>query len=65
MITEAQKISIGQRLSVGFDGPVIPEEYEQLIREYKIGTVLLFKRNVKSYEQEKYAARKRTASRKR
>ena len=50
-MTEELKLLLGQCLSVGFDGPVIPEEYEQLIREYKIGNVLLFKRNVKSYEQ--------------
>ena len=42
---------LGQRLSVGFDGPTIPDEYRQMIREYKIGNVILFRRNVHSCEQ--------------
>ncbi len=42
---------LGQRLSVGFDGPVIPEEYARLIREYKVGNVILFRRNVASVGQ--------------
>ena len=41
---------LGQMLSVGFDGLTIPEEYEQLIREYKVGNVILFRRNVGSRE---------------
>ena len=45
------RILLGQRLSVGFDGPTIPDEYRQLIREYKIGNVILFRRNVESYAQ--------------
>ncbi|MBR1586044.1 MAG: beta-N-acetylhexosaminidase [Clostridia bacterium] len=54
MTEQALKIRLGQRLSVGFDGPVIPEEYRQLIREYKIGNAILFRRNVESYEQLKH-----------
>ena len=50
-MTEELKLLLGQCLSVGFDGPVIPAEYEKLVKEYKIGNALLFKRNVKSYEQ--------------
>ncbi|MBR3741915.1 MAG: beta-N-acetylhexosaminidase [Clostridia bacterium] len=50
-MTEELKLLLGQCLAVGFDGPVIPEEYEKLVKEYKIGNTLLFKRNVKSYEQ--------------
>ncbi len=50
-MTEDLKLLLGQCLSVGFDGPVIPEEYEKLVKEYKIGNALLFKRNVESYEQ--------------
>ncbi len=45
------RLYLGQRLSVGFDGPVIPGEYESLIREYKVGNVILFRRNVESFEQ--------------
>ena len=51
MNQEELRLSLGQRLSVGFDGPVIPEEYENLIREYKVGNVILFRRNVQSFEQ--------------
>ena len=50
-MTEELKLLLGQCLSVGFDGPVIPEEYEKLVKEYKIGNTVLFKRNVESYEQ--------------
>lgn len=50
-MTEELKLLLGQCLCVGFDGPAIPEEYEKLVKEYKIGNALLFKRNVKSYEQ--------------
>ena len=45
------KIMLGQRLSVGFDGFEIPEEFERLIREYKVGNVILFRRNVQSFAQ--------------
>ena len=48
---EETKRLLGQCLCVGFDGPVIPEEYKALVRDYKIGNALLFKRNVKSYKQ--------------
>ena len=50
-MTAESKLLLGQLLAVGFDGPVIPAEYEKLIREYKVGNVLLFRRNVHSYEQ--------------
>ena len=46
-----KKLLIGQRLSVGFDGPVIPKDFIDLVREYKVGNVILFRRNVQSYEQ--------------
>ena len=50
-MTEQQKIQIGQRLSVGFDGFTIPQEYADLIRTYKVGNVILFRRNVQSFAQ--------------
>ena len=50
-MTEDIKLLLGQCLSVGFDGPVIPAEYEKLVKDYKIGNVVLFKRNVQSYAQ--------------
>lgn len=50
-MNEQTQIMIGQRLSVGFDGPVIPQEYADLIRRYKVGNVILFRRNVVDFEQ--------------
>ncbi len=48
---EKGRFLIGQCLGVGFDGPVIPKEFAELVRKYKIGNVLLFRRNVESFEQ--------------
>ena len=45
------RLKLGQRLGIGFDGYEIPEDCARLIREYKIGNVILFRRNVKSKEQ--------------
>ena len=50
-MTEKQIIEIGQRLSVGFDGPVIPQEFIDLVKKYKVGNVILFRRNVFSFSQ--------------
>ncbi len=50
-MTEDMRIKIGQRLVVGFDGLEVPPEYVELVKRYKVGNALLFRRNVKSYEQ--------------
>ena len=50
-MTPDKTLLLGQRLAVGFDGYTIPREYADLIRRYKIGNVILFRRNVKDYEQ--------------
>lgn len=42
---------LGQKLIFGFHGTELSEEFKSLIREYKIGNVILFLRNVKSAEQ--------------
>lgn len=42
---------LGQKLIFGFQGTALPEEFKDLIREYKIGNVILFLRNVESAEQ--------------
>lgn len=34
---------IGQRLVFGFPGTTIPAEFAALVREYKIGNVILFR----------------------
>ena len=42
---------LGQRLEYGFHGTSMSEEFKNLIREYKIGNVVIFKRNVESAAQ--------------
>lgn len=42
---------LGQKLIFGFHGTQLSEEFKELIREYKIGNVILFLRNVASAEQ--------------
>jgi beta-N-acetylhexosaminidase len=42
---------IGQRLVVGFSGTKISNEFEELIREYKIANIIIFKHNIKSGSQ--------------
>ena len=51
MEREMSRLLLGQRLSVGFEGYEIPDEYRALVREYKIGNVILFRRNVKDRQQ--------------
>ena len=43
--------AIGQRLMLGFPGTEIDPEFEALVREFKIGNVILFRRNVENKEQ--------------
>lgn len=45
------KQMLGQKLIFGFHGETMPEEFIRLLREYKIGNVILFLRNVKSADQ--------------
>lgn len=45
------KQMLGQKLIFGFHGTSMSEEFKSLIREYKIGNVILFLRNVESAEQ--------------
>ena len=45
------KQMLGQKLIFGFHGETLSEEFKNLIREYKIGNVILFLRNVKSADQ--------------
>ena len=45
------KQMLGQKLIFGFHGTSLSEEFKQLIREYKIGNVILFLRNVESADQ--------------
>ena len=45
------KHMLGQKLIFGFHGTALSEEFKSLIREYKIGNVILFLRNVESAAQ--------------
>ena len=45
------KQMLGQKLIFGFQGKALPEDFKTLIREYKIGNVILFMRNVENAEQ--------------
>lgn len=45
------KQMLGQKLIFGFYGTALPEDFKQLIREYKIGNVILFLRNISSADQ--------------
>ena len=45
------KQMLGQKLIFGFHGTTLPEDFKQLVREYKIGNVILFLRNVQSAQQ--------------
>jgi len=45
------KQMLGQKLIFGFHGTELSEEFKSLVREYKIGNVILFLRNVTSAEQ--------------
>ena len=42
---------IGQKTILGFHGPDLPEDFEAFIREYQVGHVILFQRNVQSADQ--------------
>ena len=45
------RILLGQRLAFGFEGTCIPENFAALVHEYKIGNVILFRRNIENNEQ--------------
>ena len=45
------KQMIGQKIILGFHGLDLPEEFEELIRKYQIGNVILFQRNIQSDRQ--------------
>ena len=57
MIDERMKLLAGQRLVAGFEGYTVPESFQKLIRDCKIGNVILFRRNIQSAEQAAGAVR--------
>ena len=42
MISSELRLFLGQRLAVGFEGFDIPESIVRLVREYKLGNIILF-----------------------
>jgi beta-N-acetylhexosaminidase len=57
MSPRAIRQQIGQLLTAGFDGTTIPAELRALAREFSLGGVILFARNVESPEQVSEMAR--------
>jgi|WetSurMetagenome_2_1015567.scaffolds.fasta_scaffold05743_3 beta-N-acetylhexosaminidase len=53
MISQQHRLqeNIGMHLMVGFNGTTLEEELKSLIRDFQVGGVVLFKRNVASPEQ--------------
>ncbi len=45
------KQKIGQLFAVGLPGETVSEEFRDLVRQYKVGNVILFSRNMTSKEQ--------------
>ena len=50
-MTEELRLQIGQRLAVGFEGVQAPPELVELIKKYKVGNIIYFRRNVESFDQ--------------
>lgn len=48
-LTAKQKV--GQRLIAGFDGTQLSDEIIALVREYKVGNIILFRHNIESAQQ--------------
>lgn len=46
-----RKVQAGQRLMAGFPGKQVSPEFIRLVKEYKIGNVILFEHNVESLSQ--------------
>lgn len=42
---------VGQRLAIGFSGTSLPADTIELIRDYKIGNLILFRENIESSQQ--------------
>ena len=50
-MNNALKVKVGQRLVAGFPGYEMNREFIDAVREYKIGNVILFSRNIKDWVQ--------------
>ena len=49
--SEQLRLEIGQHFMAGFDGYALTPELERYLAEYKIGNIILFKRNVRDNGQ--------------
>ena len=54
---ERLRRQIGQRICAGFTGTEVTEEIRKLVREWKVGNILLYSRNVVSFPQLKQLCR--------
>ena len=45
------KWKCGQRFIAGFEGTTVPDDLRRLVKEHKVGNIILFKRNVENREQ--------------
>ena len=41
----------GQRFIAGFEGTTVPDDLRRLVKEHKVGNIILFKRNVENRQQ--------------
>lgn len=48
---ERNRLLLGQRIAVGFDGYELTPSLEKLIRDCKIGNIILFRRNIRTARQ--------------
>lgn len=50
-MSSTQRFNVGQLFVVGFNKSEIDEDITSLIRDYGVGTIILFRRNMESPEQ--------------
>jgi beta-N-acetylhexosaminidase len=51
------KQKIGQRFCLGFSGTRVSEELRRLVKEYKVGNIILFRDNLENAAQAKALCR--------
>ncbi len=51
--TMEKKRLIGQRIALGFSGSTLTEDFKRLVKEYKVGNVILFRENLLNRNQAK------------
>lgn len=57
MTEQDVRLALGQRIATGLPGEKLTEDFIRMIREYKIGNVLLFRRNIRDEKQLKILCR--------